>query len=103
MAELIYDPSVIHEFAKRLYKQASSLVLNSTILWGFLCAGGGALAALALQPFDYGPVVVAVSTLLGAIAGYNRGLEQAFRLRLEAQTALCQVQIEINTRLKEGS
>jgi hypothetical protein len=36
--------------------------------------------------------------ILGAVSGYSRGRDKAFHLKLEAQVALCQVQIEVNTR-----
>jgi hypothetical protein len=44
-----------------------------------------------------GAAVVAVAAI-GAILGYAVGSERAFSLRLAAQTALCQAQIERNTR-----
>jgi hypothetical protein len=35
---------------------------------------------------------------VGGYMGRSRGLSKTFKLRLEAQLALCQVEIELNTR-----
>jgi hypothetical protein len=39
-----------------------------------------------------------IGAILGGAMGYAIGTEKAFTLRLQAQVALCQVQIEANTR-----
>lgn len=53
-----------------------------------------------------GPVAV-VTIVLGGVLGYASGQAKAFELRLQAQTALCQVSIERNTSqvrpAREGS
>ncbi len=93
-----YDPAFIQRFADRLYSRAAIAVVTSAVL-GLLI--GFLLAPMLLQNL---PVAIAtrcpdwlVAVVLGAI-GCAQGLERSFALRLQAQTALCQVEIERNTR-----
>jgi hypothetical protein len=106
-----YDPLVIQKFADRLYRRATMTLIVST---AFGALGGGVvglifcLSAVApsLAQGDsatlVGLVVSLIGGLLGAaifgLAGYLGGLERAFRLKLQAQTVLCQIKIEENTR-----
>lgn len=99
----MYDPNVIREFARKLYSRASLVIVFYT-LTGFLI------------PFFLGNMSGSVwrsvsdgsgsgftwlgflsGILLGGI-GYVLGQSKAFQLKLQAQTALCQVKIEENTR-----
>jgi hypothetical protein len=84
-----YQPRVIEEFADQLYTQAARIIALYTAVGvligggiGYSVAGGG-------------------SALLGAIVlgglGFALGQQRAFLLKLQAQTALCQLQIERNT------
>jgi hypothetical protein len=41
-----------------------------------------------------------VGALLVGVTAFRMGQEKAFALRLQAQTALCQLQIEANTRMR---
>jgi hypothetical protein len=62
---------------------------------------GGAGAAFSLGKTSHGAEgkgLLAVGFLVGGVIGYFIGTERAFVLRLQAQIALCQVQIERNTR-----
>ena len=93
-----YDPAVILRFADRLYVRAALSLVVSTVL--------GVLIGLVTAPFllqalppplslscpEWVPVVVL--GLLGLAQGHERGAQ----MRLQAQTALCQLQIERNTR-----
>lgn len=92
-----YDSSIIQRFADRLYKQADQIVYTYGLL-GFLI-GAGAGAALGMSGGSHDtPVVPAV--LVGAFFCFLfvlAGRARAFVLRLQAQTALCQAQIERNT------
>ena len=106
-----YDPQVIQKFADRLYRRAKIAVVVSTIV-GVLFGGMGglvfALDAIGLSLETGGPGIVAGLTtgLIGGLGGaaivgvvfFLLGREQAFRLKLQAQTALCQLKIEENTR-----
>lgn len=85
-----YDPKVIVEFASKLYSRARSVVLTYTILGVLVGAGaGGALGK---------GIGALIGAIIGGAVGYSIGSERAFQYRLQAQTALCQVQIESNSR-----
>jgi len=97
-----YDPSVLQEYADRLYNRAKRVVVLCAAL-GFL---GGLVAATILAA-----VVVwrspraeppggwlLLSLPVGFALGWAYGRGKAFQFRLEAQRTLCQVQIERNTR-----
>ena len=85
----------MQQFASKLYSRASSIVATYTLL-GLLIGAGSGLGALKMgslgQPIMIGAIVIC------AMIGYSIGSEKAFWLRLQAQTALCQVEIELNTR-----
>ena len=95
-----YDPDVIYKFAQKLYDRADAILLTYSVGCGFLTlfVGGVAVSTLDLGDRDLTfliPIFIAMfGTAVGAIIGRARG----FELRLEAQAALCQVQIEINGR-----
>lgn len=93
-----YDPQIIIEFAQRMYRRANSVVAT-TALMGFILGAviGGGIAILAAMRGD-GVGFAGVGASIGALAGFVRGRELAFKLKLEAQIALCQVQIEANGR-----
>jgi hypothetical protein len=95
-----YDGKVIVAFAEQLYKQAASVVATYTVV--------GILAGLGLGYFLSGalgihPILepVLAAAIVGAVA-YVVGQQRAFALRLQAQVALCQIQIEANTRVQPG-
>ncbi|MFT3694004.1 MAG: hypothetical protein QM831_12745 [Kofleriaceae bacterium] len=92
---------MIHEFASRLYRRAARIAVMCAFL-GFVIGAG---AALPLSPLfaphshgDSGSSIFIVVGIVGAVFGWVIGTERAFALRLMAQTALCQAQIERNTR-----
>jgi hypothetical protein len=94
----VFDPRVIEQFAEALYRRAGTTVLFYALLVGVL---GGGLGLYVGQTTGLGPGSGAAAMLvLGALLGAALGREKAFALRLQAQTALCQVQIERNTRIK---
>ncbi len=92
-----YDAAVIQEFAQRLYRQAASIILTSIFLWAL--AGGllGLGAAAAARSEGTIGTAVLIGAVTGGLLGFALGRERAFKLKLEAQVALCQVQIEKNT------
>jgi len=100
MANISYDPSVIHQFAESLYREAGAIVFKWTItgiLLGALPAIALAMATNSHAP-DPGSVMVGIiGCFIGGLAGYSHGQKRAFKLKLEAQLALCQVKIENNT------
>lgn len=94
-----YDPTVIHTFVERLYRQAKSIVVTATVLGvlvGFI--GGAALGNMNRDLRDASTMIMIFGVVIGGGLGYAIGQARAFALRLMAQTALCQVQIEENTR-----
>jgi hypothetical protein len=97
-ATIQYDPAVIREFAKALYDEADALSFRAGVR-GFLL--GGALAGgMSLVGF-HDQTAAFVGGIVGGAVGYVIGVggaaAQAFSLRLQAQMALCQVEIERNT------
>ena len=84
-----YDPKVIMEFAERLYARANSIIISYTII-GIIIGGAGGMVS------GKGVVAAIAAVIVGAI-GYYMGREKAFQYKLQAQTALCQIQIEKNT------
>jgi hypothetical protein len=92
-----YDAGVIQEFAERLYKQAASIIFSYTFM-GILGGGITCLAtAAAMQAQQSYSTAAIIGAIFGGVVGFSRGRERAFKLKLEAQVALCQVQIEKNT------
>jgi hypothetical protein len=91
-----YDPSIIQSFADRLYRQADQIVLLYGVAGLFLGSGIG--AALGLTNPERGSAAPALF-LGGAFCAVFAvvGRARSFALRLQAQTALCQAQIERNT------
>lgn len=87
---ITYDSKIINEFAVRLYDKASAVVRNYTILGMLIgCAAGFAAAK---------GIGAVIGIFIGAAVGYMIGKDKAFIYKLQAQTALCQAQIEANTK-----
>jgi hypothetical protein len=82
-----YDPAIIQKFADKLYSQANTIVS----VWTFLGAVVGGACGHVLGNAAVGAVII------GAL-GFAIGMQRACLLRLQAQVALCQKQIEENTR-----
>lgn len=94
-----YDENVIVSFADRLYRRASSMVV-AYMLFGVMVGVLPVVIAMGMnhvRPNAIGAVAAMVG-LIGGVIGAMVGSERAFTLRLLAQQALCQVQIERNTR-----
>ncbi len=89
-----YDPAVIEEFAGRLYARARSLV----ILYGILGFIVGAVLAGAASNANLNGMLSMGAFVVATLIGVSIGMEKGFNLRLQAQTLLCQAQIERNTR-----
>lgn len=93
-----YDENVILSFADSLYRRAASLVFGHTVLGALAGAFLGLVGGGASQIPNLLILGTLSLTLVGAIIGASIGRARAFALRLAAQTALCQVRIERNTR-----
>lgn len=89
-----YDAKIIQKFATKLYSQANTIVA----VWTILGAIVGGIAGAAMRGRDRDSILVIAGVIVVGFLGYLIGQVRAFMLRLQAQTALCQLQIERNTR-----
>jgi hypothetical protein len=97
-----YDSKVIYRFAEELYARADAIVGQAVIIAALL---GIVLVAAArvLVPKEMILTVLAVAgSVVVGWSMYKSAERQAFKLRLEAQMALCEVRIEENTRSLVG-
>jgi hypothetical protein len=97
-----YDPSVIEVFAERLYAKAASFVVGSVVAGAAVGAAFGAVPLTSLGsswpvPSAFGFATLLVGGLAGSVIGYLIGEARAFAYKLQAQSALCQLQLERNT------
>jgi len=95
-----YDETLIQASADALYRFAASIVLTSTIIGVIV---GLIIGAFVANATPIGAFAFLGGAVLGGYIGWSRAQSAAFLLRLQAQTALCQVQIEKNTRLTAQS
>lgn len=105
-----YDPNLIIQFADRLYARANRLIATYVIR-GFLLGGlvpgllffiVSRVAGGAGLRMGEGLCVFLPLGAIGAAIGWSIATEKVFVLKLQAQQALCQLQIEMNTR-KQGA
>ena len=98
----LYDPTIIEQFAERLYEKARSFVVGSVVVGAALGAAFGAVPLTPLGeswpiPAIFGFATLLVGGMVGAMCGYVIGDTRAFGYKLQAQTALLNLQIERNT------
>ncbi len=97
-----YEPAVIRKFAADLYADADAMIVRAAIRGFFLWGGTSALAAyFTASGSDRNSIMLVAALVGGGIGAWvSHALAQATAnaLRLQAQTALCQVQIEENVR-----
>lgn len=97
-----YDPSIIELSAARLYSKADAVVMGSIAIGMVIGAAFGSVPLTSLGaawpiPSIFGVATLIVGVILGGIIGYTIGDARAFGYRIQAQSALCQLQIERNT------
>jgi hypothetical protein len=97
-----YDPKIIEQFADKLYRKASSFVAGSVVIGASLGAAFGAVPLTSLGaawpiPSYFGFATLLLGGLVGGLIGYVIGDTRSFGYRLQAQSALCQLQSERNT------
>jgi hypothetical protein len=97
-----FDPTIIERFAERLYEKAHAFVVGSVVAGAALGVAFGAVPLTSLGeswpiPSSFGFATMLVGAVAGAILGYRIGDARSFAYMLQAQTALCQLQIERNT------
>jgi hypothetical protein len=98
-----YDPHVIEQFAASLYRKAASSRKGSTVAGVVVGAafGGVPLTSLGTAwpiPHAFGFATLLVGGIIGGLIGHVIGDARAFGYKLQAQTALCQVEIQRNTQ-----
>lgn len=96
-----YDPRVIEQFAENLYRKASAFVVGSVVIGAALGAAFGAIPLTSLGdswpvPSVFGFATLLIGGIFGAVIGYVIGDTRSFGYRLQAQSALCQLQVERN-------
>jgi hypothetical protein len=92
----VYQPAVIYEYAQKLYDQAQSVITVSVIACIVMF---GSLGLFIGNAANNGILIFGLAgAVIGGVIGYTRAAAKAAELRLQAQLALCQVQIEQNTR-----
>jgi hypothetical protein len=91
-----YDPEILQQYADALYSRAMFVQIAVTCL-GLIFGGvlGAALPVTTRKPDS--SITLLFAAVCGAV-GFAIGRAMAFKYKLEAQQALCQLQIEINTR-----
>ena len=99
-----YDPRVIEQFAENLYRKASAFVVGSVVIGASLGAAFGSVPLTSLGaawpiPSIFGFATLLLGGIFGGAIGYVIGDTRSFGYRLQAQSALCQLQTERNTAL----
>ncbi len=94
-----YDPNIIRMYAEKLYSRAFFIVLFGTLM-GASC---GAIPGLPMVKISQSFSFVWLGMGIGGFVGFVISSYIAFGLKLKAQLALCQVQIEENTRIVANS
>ena len=94
-----FDPSIMEQFAEQLLRKADSVRVGSAVVGGVIGVIFGAvpltpLASVWPIPAIFGFATILLGALAGVLVGYVVGEGRAFRLRVQAQTALFQVDIE---------
>lgn len=102
-SKIDYDPHVIEAFAASLYGKAAAARKGSTVVGVVM---GGAFGGIPLTslgdawpiPHSFGFATLMVGAIVGALIGHVIGDARAFGYKLQAQAALCQVEIQRNTQ-----
>ncbi len=93
-----FEPEVIERFAQHMYARSGAAVVAAGVIGAMLGMVLDPFVQSSLPPFLNGHWPEWASPLLFGILGVMHGLERASLLKLQAQTALCQLAIERNTR-----
>ena len=95
---ITYDPEVIQRFADKLYVRAATAIWVSAILGVIIGLMVGPFLIQSLPASVAVTVPIWISPILLGLLGFVQGMERAATLKIQAQTALCQLQIERNTK-----
>jgi hypothetical protein len=86
-----YNPEAFRQFASSLYSRAVWIQFTNTIFFAAVAGIAGAVSQ--------GQGYALIGLVGGGLVGYYIAAQRAFELKYRAQTALCQAQVEENTRL----
>ena len=92
-----YNPAIIQKFAEKLYASAFTVVIVYTTLGALAGLTAGGFLGMSVSS-DARLILWASTGGVGGRFGLMLGLQRAFWLKLQAQLALCQMMIEVNTR-----
>jgi hypothetical protein len=94
-----YDPKIIERFADQLLRKADNVRVGCAVAGGIFGVFVGAVPLTPLKsvwgvPATFGVATIIVGALLGILIGYVVGEGRAFRYRVQAQSAIFQLEIE---------
>jgi hypothetical protein len=94
-----YDPKIIERFADQLQRKADTVRVACTVGGGIFGVFVGAVPVTPLKsvwgvPPTFVVATTIVGALLGILIGYVVGEGRAFRYRVQAQSAIFQLEIE---------
>lgn len=103
MENTVYDPALTLSLANRLNSQARFVVVKYTligaVLFSMIFYIAASLGQTSVDFFGLAPTKsLGVGLLIGVVFGFVLGQKKSYQLKLAAQLALCQIQIEQNTR-----
>jgi hypothetical protein len=104
-----YDPKIIERFADQLLRKADTVRVGCAVGGGIFGVFVGAVPLTPLHsvwgvPAGFGVATIIVGALLGILIGYVIGEGRAFRYRVQAQSAIFQLEIErrVSTAVAEA-
>jgi hypothetical protein len=94
-----YDPKIIERFAEQLLRKADNVRVGCAVGGGIFGVFVGAVPLTPLKsvwglPAGFGVATIIVGALVGILIGWVIGEGRAFRYRVQAQSAIFQLEIE---------
>jgi uncharacterized integral membrane protein len=94
-----YDPKIIERFAEQLLRKADNVRVGCAVGGGIFGVFVGAVPLTPLKsvwglPAGFGIATIIVGALVGILIGWVIGEGRAFRYRVQAQSAIFQLEIE---------
>jgi hypothetical protein len=94
-----YDPKIIERFAEQLLRKADNVRVGCAVGGGVFGVFVGAVPLTPLKsvwglPAGFGVATIIVGALVGVLIGWVIGEGRAFRYRVQAQSAIFQLEIE---------
>jgi hypothetical protein len=94
-----YDPKIIERFADQLLRKADTVRVGCAVGGGIFGVFVGAVPLTPLKsvwglPAGFGVATIIVGALVGILIGWVIGEGRAFRFRVQAQSAIFQLEIE---------